>query len=257
MRQERLGRGISIDDISRETKIVRRFLEAIENDAFSDLPGLVFTRSFVRQYALALKLDPDPLLAELPKEDESTVQLPDPPERPRSSYQRDRAVHAIMFYSAWLLLAGGAGVVAYVHFNYSAQTSATADAVPQTDAPVAQRTPAVNSPGAGRSLTTGPAPPAATPLVQVSMTAHEATWVQVSTDGKTTFTGILKSNETKEISAAEQVKILTGNAGALTISLNGKTLESIGALGQVRAVKLTAEGPQLLSRDSQTAPDPL
>jgi cytoskeleton protein RodZ len=235
---------------------VPRFLEAIERDAFLDLPGLVFTRNFVRQYALALKLDPDPLLAELPKEDESTVRLPDPPARPSSSYQRDRAVHAIMSYSAWLLLAGGAGVVAYVHFNHSPQTSATADAVAQTNAVVAPRAPEARRAASG-SPTASPAPPSATPVVQVSLTAHEAAWVQVSTDGKTTFTGILKSNETKEISAAEQVKILTGNAGALTISLNGKTLESIGPLGQVRAVKLTAEGPQLLSRDPPSAPDPL
>ena len=41
---------------------------------------------------------------------------------------------------------------------------------------------------------------------------------------------------------------MTGNAGALTISLNGKTLEPLGPVGQVRVVKLTAEGPQFLRK---------
>ena len=47
------------------------------------------------------------------------------------------------------------------------------------------------------------------------------------------------------IAADAQVKILTGNAGGLDISLNGKTLDPIGPKGQTRTVRLTAEGPQL------------
>jgi cytoskeleton protein RodZ len=74
----------------------------------------------------------------------------------------------------------------------------------------------------------------------------------VTADGKSAFTGTLQPNETREISAAEQVKILTGNAGALTIALNGKPLAQMGSLGEVRGITLTAEGPQLLR-----APPPL
>src|ERR1700722_5709907 len=86
LRQERLGRGLSIEAISRDTRIPSRYLEAIETDNFAVLPGLLFTRNFVKQYALALNLDPDPLVAELPKPDESTIQLPQPPVRDLSSY---------------------------------------------------------------------------------------------------------------------------------------------------------------------------
>jgi hypothetical protein len=102
-----------------------------------------------------------------------------------------------------------------------------------------------------------PAAPSAAAPVQVSLTASERAWVQLSVDGKTTFIGTLTPNETKEISAAEQVQVLTGNAGALTISLNGKTLDSLGPRGHMREVRLTAEGPQFLSQDPPPAPDPL
>jgi cytoskeleton protein RodZ len=262
LRQERVGKGLAIDDIARDTRIAPRFLEAIETDDFSTLPGLVFTRNFVRQYALSLNLDPDPLLAELPKQDESTAPLPNPPSRPRSSYHRDRRVHSILSSAVWLLLAGVAGGGAYMHFNRSSRVAASAPAASaQASKPPLQRTAVETTPGAATAATP-PAPlspPASTKTpVQVSVTAHDASaWVQVSADGRIAFSGTLKPNETREVSAAEQVKVLTGNAGALTISLNGKTLESLGPPGQVRSVRLTAEGSQPLSTDPPPAPDPL
>ena len=56
LRSERIRRKRSIDDISRETRIAPRMLEAIEKEEFSSLPGLLFARNFVKQYALALGL---------------------------------------------------------------------------------------------------------------------------------------------------------------------------------------------------------
>jgi hypothetical protein len=141
----------------------------------------------------------------------------------------------------WLFLAGGAGLAAYIYFEHSMRAVAHTSSL--------------------SSRVLSPAPSTASPAtmapVQVSLTAHQAAWVQVSADGRITFIGTLQPNETKEVSAAEQVNVLTGNAGALTISLNGKTLESIGPLGQVREVRLTAEGPQFPPQSRQPAPDPL
>jgi len=246
LRKERVGKGLLIDDISRHTRIAPRFLEAIEIDDYSSLPGLVFTRNFVRQYALILKLDPAPMLAELPKPDESTAPLPTPPLRPRSTYNRDRRRRFILVSAAWLLLAGSASVTAYMYLRHSMR------AAPQSTAnatKLAAHTSSSKAPSRSNSITTAP--------VQVSLTAHQPAWVQVSADGRITFIGTLQPNETKEVSAAEQVKVLTGNAGALTISLNGKTLESLGPPGQVRVVRLTAEGPQFPPQSPPPAPDPL
>jgi cytoskeleton protein RodZ len=260
LRQERVGKGLGIDDISRDTRIPTRFLEAIETEDYASLPGLVFTRNFVRQYALTLQLDPDPLLAELPKQDESTVPLPDPPARPKSSYRRERRVRSILSSVVWLLLLGGAGVAVYIHFNHlrtaarpPARATSSSQAFRPAPAAIEQTTQAV--------IEQAPAPVPETPApaapVQVSLTAREPAWIEVSADGRPTFSGTLMPNETKAVSAAEQVNVVTGNAGALTISLNGKTLESLGPLGKMREVKLTAEGPQFPSKAPQPEPDPL
>jgi cytoskeleton protein RodZ len=54
LRAERLKRNLGLDQIASELKISSRFLEAIETEQFDKLPGGVFTKSFVRQYARLL-----------------------------------------------------------------------------------------------------------------------------------------------------------------------------------------------------------
>jgi cytoskeleton protein RodZ len=64
LRREREMRGVTLEEISEATKISIRFLEAMENEAFSKLPGGIFTRSFIRTYARYLGLDEERVLGE-------------------------------------------------------------------------------------------------------------------------------------------------------------------------------------------------
>ena len=64
LRREREMRGVSLEEISSATKISLRFLEAIERDDFSKLPGGIFSRSFIRSYAHYLGLDEERVVAE-------------------------------------------------------------------------------------------------------------------------------------------------------------------------------------------------
>ncbi len=65
LRRERIKRNLDFEQISRELKISTRFLEAIENDQYDKLPGGVFARSFVRQYARLLGLDEEDLAGQV------------------------------------------------------------------------------------------------------------------------------------------------------------------------------------------------
>ena len=56
-RREREARGVALEQIAEETKIGIRLLRAIENEQFDRLPGGIFNKSFVRQYARYLGLD--------------------------------------------------------------------------------------------------------------------------------------------------------------------------------------------------------
>src|SRR5262249_12285608 len=57
LRLARETRGIALRDISEETRISMRYLEAIETDDYRRLPGGIFNRSFVRAYAKQIGYD--------------------------------------------------------------------------------------------------------------------------------------------------------------------------------------------------------
>ena len=59
LKEQREKRGITLEQISKSTKIGIRFLEALEEDHFDRLPGGIFNKGFVRAYARSVGLDPD------------------------------------------------------------------------------------------------------------------------------------------------------------------------------------------------------
>jgi len=58
----RQGKGISLREIADQTKISLRFLKAIEEGDFKMLPGGIYDRSYIRQYASAVGLEDTALL---------------------------------------------------------------------------------------------------------------------------------------------------------------------------------------------------
>ena len=64
LKREREMRGVSLEEMSETTKISVRLLSALEQDRFAELPGGVFTRSFIRAYAQYLGLDDEHVLSE-------------------------------------------------------------------------------------------------------------------------------------------------------------------------------------------------
>jgi cytoskeletal protein RodZ len=55
--------GVSLEEIAQSTKIGSRFLDAIEDERFEQLPGGIFSTSYLRQYADAIGYDEEALLA--------------------------------------------------------------------------------------------------------------------------------------------------------------------------------------------------
>ena len=64
LRHEREVRGMSLEEISRATRIPLSSVERLEADRFDDLPGEVFVRGFLRSYARAIGLDSEEVLAQ-------------------------------------------------------------------------------------------------------------------------------------------------------------------------------------------------
>src|SRR3954464_15073480 len=82
-------KGVDLYRAERDTKIRARYLAALERGDDTDLPGAVYTKGFLRNYALYLGLDPDEVLLQwrrergAPQEPQAVIAVPRPIAAPR------------------------------------------------------------------------------------------------------------------------------------------------------------------------------
>jgi cytoskeleton protein RodZ len=280
LRRERLRLNLDLEQIARETKISRKLLEAIESEDFSRLPGGVFTKSFVRQYARVLGLDEDEIATEL----ERTIQpeepvyessgrihlepaidvgrVPDFGGRPRSGSSLPALAGMVLvmllcsgIYALWQQSRRTAAVAPPPLAAAPVEVPSTAAAAPQADAVAVERTALTPPAEESAPPVAERAEPAAN--VRVGLTATEPTWISVRSDGQVVYTGTLQPNETKDLDASEAVRIVIGNAGGLAVTLNGNPVPPLGPSGQVRVVQFSPGGVQIVPRNPSPPPDTL
>lgn len=63
LRRHREAKRMSIEEVSRATRVPAASVEKMEADQFDELPGEVFVRGFLKSYASAVGLEPDEVLA--------------------------------------------------------------------------------------------------------------------------------------------------------------------------------------------------
>jgi cytoskeletal protein RodZ len=77
--------GVSLEEIADRTKISSRFLRAIEDEQFDQLPGGIFTTSYLRQYAEAIGYDKEALVAHYIQKINPSAVTAKPPQRETGS----------------------------------------------------------------------------------------------------------------------------------------------------------------------------
>jgi cytoskeleton protein RodZ len=270
LKREREQRKITLDDISVSTKIGTRFLSALEEDRFDQLPGGVFNKGFVRAYARHLGLDEAQAIADFVAA--SGTGLPEsPPEeaselaamavRVPQTAGSDSGIPWVIFAAVLLIVAFGFAVWGFhsrektTHRSIVAPTAVEpnpSSVSPQRGAPnqvaesIAAKTAATSQPTPSE-----PAPEDRETAVPAAASAHSATnagifvvliqaredsWVAITADGKPVIQETLTAPGQKSIEAHNQVVVKTGNAGALDISFNGKHLSSQGGHNEVKTL---------------------
>lgn len=277
LRREREMRGITLAELSQTTRISVRQLEAIETGRYERLPGGVFNRSFVRQYARYLGLDEDRVVAEF----EASAGGPEPvdPRKfaaaaasaslrdsigpPPGTHRYTRLVVVALLTAAVLSVA--AWRIA-VKFWPAQEAPAIRMAPPVTASPVA--TPPIQaspSTAPAQAPAESPAPPAAAPetaapaaseppdkTLHLKLEALDRCWVAVYSDGRKQWEGVLQAGETRTTVSARSVQVRVGDAKALMLTLNGETLPPLGAKGEVKTFTYTVE--DLAKRSSRRNP---
>lgn len=141
--QARQARGLTLEAAERDTRIARRYLEALEREDFAALPAPVFARGFLRSYAQYLGLDPAQVLPLMPRET--------PPPRIQPLPEVGEGVPPA-FNASWLVAAVlviTLGVVGFILFRTATPASGGRTATPVTTPPPGET---------GRQVARGPLP---------------------------------------------------------------------------------------------------
>jgi cytoskeletal protein RodZ len=246
LRRERELRGVSLREIADATKISLRFLQALEEDRADVLPGGLFPRAFVKQYALFLGLDVDKAVADF-----VAVHGESPPERrvrretsPRLPLSLGRASFAVVAVLAVALT-----------FMRRGQEERGRNLEPTP-------TPVVAAPAVLPTDRVYPSPSAAATAagetLVLTMTARQDCWVEVQADGETVVNRILSQGESQTLEAQGEIVLSVGNAGGLSIRVNDRPARPLGRSGEVRKnIVITRQNlPSLVQQDgSATEPD--
>jgi cytoskeletal protein RodZ len=97
LKEARLSKGLSLDDIHKETKIQKRYLEAIEEGNLDALPGHFYARAFVKSYAEIVGIPADSLLPHIQPETAISVPVED-----QLPMRRGRQIKSTGQASRWL-----------------------------------------------------------------------------------------------------------------------------------------------------------
>lgn len=266
LRQERLARRITLEEISAQTKISVRLLQAIETEEFDRLPGGVFNVNFVRQYARHVGLDEEQVVGEFRR----LVATPETPVAApavgAAEYHWDKSDRR----RSWIAAAVVAGIAGIVFLVWVRQQLAPRPAAPRVvefpaPAPAAAEKqlpppPAEKQlpppPAAKKPPVPAPAPPAPVSTLdaalRVELAANDVVWVSAKADGRQALETILQPQQSRVVTAASMVRLLVGDAAALRVTLNGQPLPPLGAKGHVLTLELTAAGMRVVARN----PDP-
>lgn len=272
LRQQRELLGLTLDDVERHTHLRKHYLESLEAGSFEQLPSPVQGRGMLKNYALFLAMDPDPLLllfADALQSRHAARQ----PERAGSKPQekKPRAVSPLRrFLSGDLLLTGGivVALVVLVGWGIFQITSIQAALPPtptsmsvaealipvSTDTPTPEPTPEGAMPvpievtaenGEAEAPTPtlfGFDPAAQQEPIQLVVSIQQRTWMRVTVDGQVEFEGYAAPGGAFSFGGTSRVELLTGNGAGLSVIFNQQNLGPLGSFGEVVQRIFTSAG---------------
>ena len=275
LRRVREEKGMNLREVSDATHIGSRFLQAIESDNYSILPGGIFNRGFVRSYARYVGMDEEQAMVLYNQQLES--QGGEAPRSPASSLDGidegtsspwgSIALIVITLlllsagiFTAWKWFKGGEALLV----GNTPSPSASASASPAASSEASPSASAVASPTLSTSTTPSPSPdasPSTAPMpgaMQLKLQAKDdLCWISVKTDtNQKSEQANLKPGEYREVSANERFIVNVGNVLNLNAYLNGKPITINANSGKfiAKGVLITKDNQQLFIPTAPAAP---
>ncbi len=227
----RLEKGISLEDVSAQTRIGRDILIALEREDHRRLPDEVFVKGFLRATAKVIGAEPDEIIR---RYDADLKALRDSQQQ-EADMSRTRQYYWLRLFAVVILL--GAIMAASVYLTGSRrETSRQVHAPAEVDKTVAQTPVAPKVQHQAAPVQTSKQ--RAVDTHRLKVIATKETWLKVIVDGQRPREFEMTPGMQIRLEAENQFNLLVGNAAGVAITLNDKPVGVPGATGQVVALEL-------------------
>lgn len=231
LRQARLERNISLEEVEKNTRIRKLYLEAIENEDWDVIPGTVYLRGFLRTYAKYLCLDENEFLTALSKvitPHYETGALPEKIELPGRPKQKSAVFLGII---AIIILFASQ----YVYKHYFNSPSTDVNLPPQESRinipeVIHENPDSANQPSETEALKEE----SKLELINLNIkVVQNKCWMEIKSEGRLLYEGTLRKGEEKSFPDLKEVSFKLGNAGDTEVYINQVLLPGLGKSGEV------------------------
>jgi cytoskeleton protein RodZ len=262
--EARQAQGLATGDVARRLKLSVGQVEALEAGRYHDLPGPVFVRGFIRNYAKLVKLDPDELLQAAADSLPQAAARPEAPPSPNIPFPTSPKRGWSRFAAVIVVVVGLLAVYEF-SFNEPPRTVATSPGVAPAEEPVKKVQPAKKAappappPVAAAPRESQPAPlaeaktpvisdapaaaapaPASPPVVVVSreerpvepderevrFVFEEDSWVEVrDRHDRVIFYQLNASGTARRVSGLPPLTVVVGNAHGVKMTYAGQPID--------------------------------
>jgi cytoskeleton protein RodZ len=236
--------GLTVEDVSAQTRIRGGLIRQIEADDFSGCGGAVYARGHLRSLAKAIGIDAEQLVSDFDRshaDEPAPALVPVPAVDPHEAARADRKppnwTAAMAAALVVICVLAGISLLGNRHsssHNTAGKTNPTTSTAP-TSAPPSSP-PASPPPGSVARVRTDQA----IALIRVTT---DRTWMSVSTlSGRLLFQGLLAAGQQRIFKDARGLRLTIGNAPAVDLVANGRDVGAPRSQGNVAHVTIARGG---------------
>jgi cytoskeleton protein RodZ len=264
LRFAREAKGMTVSELSAKVRVREVLIKHIEKDEFEKVGADVYVRGHIRAMAQSLDLNPDELMALYPASGVGESPFDEPVLAPETellevasvvvTQQNKSSQFSGSFFKPlenirarsgtnWsLLMASTLGVITLIAIGsvvVSTFNSSTNVVAEESVSPTPTPTPAATK--EAENITANVPAPGVDVLLKAE---GNSSWVRATdVNDVELFEGIIREGQEQRVGSVEGVKLLLGNAGAITLTVNGQVLGKAGGNGEVVRVEFGPEGP--------------
>ena len=230
IRAARKGADLTIEEVADRAKLRVAVLEAIEKDDFSLCGGDTYARGHLKVIAGILRIDSKSLLELFDeKYGKFETALLDLSENGKRNLEKPSKSTKASWKTLATIAVAVISLVTVVQISGSSPKNEVVSATSESETP-----PSVEQPI--------PATASGEPEAKVVITGVKSySWISVSNAaGNSIFTGEVRKGESKEFTDAQLLRFVIGNAGAVTLTVNGEDRGIPGKIGEVVRLQVAA-----------------